>query len=73
MKLRKKEDQSLDTLHPLRIGNKIRMEGVIETMFGAEMKEWTIQRLPHCGGASHNQPPNTDTIAYTSKIFLKGP
>ena len=22
---------------------------------------------------SHNQPPNTDTIAYTSKVFLKGP
>jgi hypothetical protein len=22
---------------------------------------------------SHNQPPNTDTIAYTSKILLKGP
>jgi hypothetical protein len=22
---------------------------------------------------SHNQPPNADTIAYTSKILLKGP
>jgi hypothetical protein len=22
---------------------------------------------------SHNQPPNDDTIAYTSKILLKGP
>jgi hypothetical protein len=23
------------------------MEGVTETMFGAEMIQWTIQRLPH--------------------------
>jgi hypothetical protein len=23
--------------------------------------------------SSHNQPPNTDTIAYTSKTLLKGP
>jgi hypothetical protein len=30
----------------LRIGNKILMEGVTETKFGAEMKGWTIQRLP---------------------------
>ena len=25
------------------------------------------------GDPSHNQLPNTDTIAYTSKILLKGP
>jgi hypothetical protein len=25
------------------------------------------------GDPSHNQPPNADTIAYTSKILLKGP
>jgi hypothetical protein len=25
------------------------------------------------GDSSHNQPPNTETIAYTSKILLKGP
>jgi hypothetical protein len=24
------------------------------------------------GDPSHNQPPNADTIAYTSKILLKG-
>ena len=57
----------------LRIGNKILMEGVTETKFGAETKGWTIQRLPHPGNPSHNQPPNTDTIAYASKILLKGP
>ena len=27
----------------------------------------------HTWGPSHNQPPNADTIAYTSKILLKGP
>jgi hypothetical protein len=31
MKLRKKEDQSVDTLVPLRRGNKIPMGGVTET------------------------------------------
>ena len=25
------------------------------------------------GSLSHNQPPNTDTIAYASKIFRNGP
>jgi hypothetical protein len=58
---------------PPRIGNKISMEGVAETKFGAKTKVWTIQRLPHPGGPSHNQPPNADTIVYASKILLKGP
>ena len=49
MKLKKKEDQSVDTLILLRRGNKIPMEGVTETKFGAEMEERTIQRLPHPG------------------------
>ena len=49
MKLKKKEDQSVDTLPLLRIGNKIPMEGVTETKFGAEMKGWTIQRLLQLG------------------------
>ena len=31
MKLKKKEDQSVDTLFLLRIGNKIPMEGITET------------------------------------------
>jgi hypothetical protein len=49
MKLKKKEDQSVDTSFLLRIGNKISMEGVTETKFGAKMKGWTIQRLPTGG------------------------
>jgi hypothetical protein len=41
MKLKKK-DQSVDTLFLLRMGNKIPMEGVTETNFGAEMEGRTI-------------------------------
>jgi hypothetical protein len=44
-----KENQSVDTSFFLRIGNKIPMEGVIETKFGAEMEGWTIRRLSHPG------------------------
>jgi hypothetical protein len=42
MKLKKKEDQSVNTLPLLRNGNKTPTEGVTETKFGAEMKGWTI-------------------------------
>ena len=42
MKLKKNEDQSVDTFPLLRIGNKIPMEGVTESKFGAETKGWTI-------------------------------
>jgi hypothetical protein len=38
MKHKKKEDQSVDTLFLLRMGNKIKMLGVTETKFGAELK-----------------------------------
>jgi hypothetical protein len=37
MTIKKKEDQSVDTLHLLRIGNKTLIEGVTETKFGGEM------------------------------------
>jgi hypothetical protein len=49
MKIKKMEDQPVDTSFLLRIGNKIPMKGVTETKFGAKMKGWTIQRLPHLG------------------------
>ena len=48
-KLKKKEDQSVDTLALLRMGNKIPTEGVTETKFGAETEARTMQRLPHPG------------------------
>jgi hypothetical protein len=46
-KIKKKEDQHMDTSFLLKIGNKIPMEGV--TKFGAETKGWTVQRLPQLG------------------------
>ena len=49
MKLKKKEDQSVDTSLLYRMGNKIPMEGVTETKFRANMEGKTIQRLPHLG------------------------
>jgi hypothetical protein len=42
MKLKNNKDQSVDTLHLLRIENKTPIEGVTETKFGAEIKGWTI-------------------------------
>jgi hypothetical protein len=42
MKLKKNEDQNMNTLPLLRIVNKTCMEGVTETKFGAERKGWTI-------------------------------
>jgi hypothetical protein len=47
MKLKKKEDQSVDTSLLLRMGNEIPMEGV--TKVGAGTEERTIQRLSHLG------------------------
>jgi hypothetical protein len=38
MKLQKKEEQSMENLSLLRIGNKAPMEGVTETKFGAKTK-----------------------------------
>jgi hypothetical protein len=42
MKLKKKEDQNVDTSLFLRMGNKIPREGVTETKFGADTEGKTI-------------------------------
>jgi hypothetical protein len=49
MKLKKKEDQNVDTSICLRRVNKIPIEEVTETKCGGETEEMTIQRLPHLG------------------------
>jgi hypothetical protein len=49
MKLKNKEDQSVDTSILLESWNKMPMEGVTETKFRAETEGMTIQRLPHLG------------------------
>jgi hypothetical protein len=49
MKLKKKENQNVDTLVLLGRGNKIPMGGDTETKYGAETEEEAIQRLSHLG------------------------
>jgi hypothetical protein len=49
IKLKKKEDQSVDTSVLLRRKNKIPLGGDTETKLGAETEGMTIQRLPHLG------------------------
>jgi hypothetical protein len=49
MKLKKREDQSVNTSFLFRMRSKIPMEGVTETKFRTEMEGRTIQRLPHLG------------------------
>ena len=49
MKLKKKEDQSVDTSILLRRGNKIPMRGDTETKCGAETKGEATQRRSHLG------------------------
>jgi hypothetical protein len=61
----------VDTLFLLGMGNKIPMEGVTETKFGAETEGRTIQRLSHLGIHPINKT-NPDTIAYANKILLTG-
>jgi hypothetical protein len=46
MKLKNNEDQSVDTLILLRRRNKIPMEGVTETKFGARWKEGPSRDYP---------------------------
>ena len=72
MKL-KKEDHNVELRSFLEggRGNKIPMEGVSETKFGAETEGMTIQRLPP-GDPSHKQLPNPDTIADANKSLLTG-
>ena len=49
MKLKKKEDQSVDTLVLLKRGNKIPMGGNTQTKYGAETEGKAILRLSYLG------------------------
>jgi hypothetical protein len=49
MKLKMKEDQSVDTLILPRKGTKIAIEGVTDTKCGKETEGMTSQRLSHLG------------------------
>jgi hypothetical protein len=71
MKLKKKEDQSVDTLLLLRRGDKIPLEGVTETTCKAETEGMTIQRLPYLGIHTMNNHQN-QTIVDANKSLLTG-
>ena len=72
MKLKKKEDQSVDTSFLFRMGNKIPMEGATETVWSWDGRKDHVEIAPS-GDPYHNQPPNVETIAYDRKILLTGP
>jgi hypothetical protein len=73
MKLKKKEEGSVNNSPILRIGNKTPMEKVTESKFGAEMKGWIIQTLP-CPGVHPIISHQTQILLQNaSKILLKGP
>jgi hypothetical protein len=65
MKLKKKEDQSVDTLILLRRGNKISMEGV--TKCELETEGMTSQRLPHLGIPSINNHQNETLLCMPTR------
>jgi hypothetical protein len=73
MKLKKKEDQSVATLILLRRENKIPMEGVTDTKFGAETERKDHPETARPGDPFHKQPSNPDTIVDANKILLAGP
>ena len=71
MKLKKKKDQSVDTLILLRRGNKISTEGVTKKKVWSRPWKNDHPETAPLGDPSYKQPPNPDTIAYASKILLK--
>ena len=71
MKLKKKEDQSVDTLVLLRRENKTAMRGDTETKYGAETEGKAIQTAPP-GYPSHILSPNPDTNVDVNKCLMTG-
>ena len=70
MKLKKNKDQSVDTLTLLRKGNNGR--SYTDNIWSCD-KMMDHLMIAISRDPSHNQLPNADTIAYTSKIMLNGP
>ena len=73
MKLKKKEDQSVDASVLLRRGDKILTGGNKETNCGSETEGKAIHRLPQLGNPSHIESPNWDAIVDARKCLLSGP
>jgi len=72
MKLKKKEDQSVDASDLLRGGTKLLAGGNIETMRGSDTEGKAIQRLPHLGDAFRIQTPDPDTIGDDNRCMRAG-
>ena len=70
IKLKKREDQSVDTSVLLRRGNKIPMEGVTETKHEAETEGTTIQKLPHLRMHPINNHQNLLSFKWGLSCFL---
>jgi hypothetical protein len=73
MELKKKEDQSVDTLFLLRMGSKIPMEGVTETRFRAKSEGRTIQRLLHLGIHPIKTHQTQTLLNIPKRVCLQGP
>jgi hypothetical protein len=73
MKLKKKEDQSVDTLFLLRMGNKkFPWKELQRQSLELRWKDGLSRDCP-TRDPSHIQPPNPNTIAYARKLLLTGP
>ena len=68
MKLKKKEDQSVDISVLLRRGTKIHIGGVTGTKCGAETEGKPIQRLSHLWNPSNIQSSKPEVLADRSLI-----
>jgi hypothetical protein len=68
MKLKKKEDQSVDISFLLRMDNKTPMDGVTETTFRAEPEGMIIQRLPHLGIHPIKKNHQTQTLGRCQQV-----
>jgi hypothetical protein len=71
MKLKNKEDQSVDTSILLRMGNKIPWKELQRQSSEQRLKADHPETAP-LGDPSHKQPPNPDTIADANKSLLTG-
>jgi hypothetical protein len=69
MKLKKQENQRVDTSFLLRMGENTHGRSYRDKVWSGERRK----RLPPPRDPSHKQPPNPDTIAYASKILLTRP
>ena len=72
MKLKNKEDQSVDTSFLLRRGKNTHGRSYRDKIWSRDWRSDHPETVPP-GDPSHKQPPNPGTIAYTNKILLTGP